>query len=262
MKDLYSFEIKRKVKEKIAYNKEDKNGKIVEAFKTKTKTLSNKVIFKKPSFSDIEDAEFFYGQKYNEFINSGYLTRLMLNKKIGDMGGSSSKLSDELIQKAFLDNLEASKVIEFYEGQKGLNKEQESKLSEAKKTFASTQKTISDFESFHRSQYDQTAEAKAEQKIIEWFIFNFSFYEDEIDGKKEEFPIFEGDYYEDKRSHYLSLCEDEEDIEDKSLLKNKGIFDQSFETLAKVANLWYNKMGSNQKEIEKSLEEVFPLIDE
>lgn len=257
MKDLYSFQIKRKVKEKIAYNKEDKNGKIVEAFKTKTKTLSNRVIFKKPTFSDIEEAEFFYGQKYNEFINSGYLTRLMLNKKIGDMGGSSSKLSDELIQKAFLDNLEAAKIIEFYEGQKGLNKEQEDKLVDAKKSFAETQKTITDFESFHRSQYDQTAEAKAEQKIIEWFIFNFSFYEDELDGKKEEFLLFQGDDYEERRSHYLTLCEDEEDIEDKASLKNKSIFDQSFETLAKVANLWYNKMGSNQKEIEESLKEVF-----
>ena len=257
MKDLYSFEIKRKVKEKIAYNKEDKNGKIVEAFKTKTRTLTNRVIFKKPTFSDIEEAEFFYGQKYNEFINSGYLTRLMLNKKIGDMGGSSSKLSDELIQKAFLENLEAAKVIEFYEGQKGLNKEQEEKLVDAKKSFSETQKTIADFESFHRSQYDQTAEAKAEQKIIEWFLFNFSFYEDELDGRKEEFLLFQGENYEQRRAHYLTLCEDEEDIEDKDSLKNKSIFDQSFDTLAKVANLWYNKMGSNQKEIEQSLKEVF-----
>lgn len=257
MKELYSFEVKRKVKQKIPYEKENKKGEIVEAFKTKTKTLSNRVVFRKPSFADIEEAEFFYGQKYNEYINSGYLTRLMLNKKIGDVGGSSSKLSDEIIQKAFLDNLDSAKVIEFYEGQKDLDEEQKKKLEDARELFVQSQKTIADFEEFHRSQYNQTAEAKAEQKIMEWFIFNFSFYEDEINGKKELFPLFVGDEYSEKRSHFLELCEDEADIEDKSSLKNKGIFDKSFNTLAQVANLWYNKMGSDQKEIEESLKEVF-----
>ncbi len=55
----------------------------------------------------------------------------------------------------------------------------------------------------------------------------------------------------------MQLCEDEEDLEDPDLLRNKGVFDLSFETLAKVANLWYNKMGSSQKEIQEKMKEVF-----
>ena len=43
----------------------------------------------------------------------------------------------------------------------------------------------------------------------------------------------------------------------KVSLKNKGIFDLSFETLARVANLWYNKMGSSQKELEEKIKQVF-----
>ena len=257
MKDLYSFVIKRKVKEKTPYSRENKKGEIVESFRTKTKTVSTKVVFKKPNFADIEEAEFFYGQKYNELINAGYLTRLMLNKKIGDAGGSSSKLSEELIQKAFLENMEAAKVIEFYEDQKDLDKEQEEKLETAKNDFISSQKLISDYEEFHRSQYNQTAESKAENKLMEWFIFNFSFYEDQIDGKKELFPLFIGDDFSEKRSHYLNLCEEEEDVEDKESMKNKGIFDESFTTLARVTNIWYNKMGSNQKEIKEALSNLF-----
>lgn len=258
MKELYSFLVKRKIKQKVSYEKENKKGDVVEAFKTKTKTISNRVIFQKPSFSDIEEAEYFYGQKYNELINSGYLTRLMLNKKLGDIGGTSSKLSEEVLQKAFLDNVESARTIQFYEGQKDLDEDQTQKLEEAKELFVSSQKIVADIEEIHRSQYNQTAEAKAEQKIIEWFIFNFSFYEDEVDGDKEIFPLFLGDDYDSKREHYLILCEDEDDIEDKDLLKNKGVFDQSFLTLARVANLWYNKMGSDQKEIEEQLEKIFP----
>ena len=257
MKELYSFPIKRKVKQKISVEKENAKGKIVETFKTKTKTVSNRVVFAKPSFADIENAEFFYGQQYNDFINAGYLTRFLLNNKIGDSGGSSSKLSSEIINKAFVDNMEAAKVIEFYEGQKDLNEEQEKKLQEAKETFAETQRTVAEFEEFYRIQYNQTAEAKAEQKLIEWFIFNFSYYEDKVNDSVELFPLFLGDDFDQKRAHYLQLCEDEEDIEDISLLDNKAIFDLSFHTLARVANLWYNKMGANQKEIEEKMKDVF-----
>lgn len=257
MKELYSFPIKRKVKQKISVQKENAKGDIVESFKTKTKTVSNRVIFAKPSYAEIENAEFFYGQQYNDFINAGYLTRFILNKKIGDSGGSHSKLSNEIMNKAFVENMEAAKVIEFYEGQKNLNEEQNKKLSEAKELFTDTQKTIADFEEFYRVQYNQTAEAKAEQKLIEWFIFNFSYYEDKVNDSTEIFPLFLGDDFDEKRRHYLNLCEDEEDIEDESLLENKAIFDLSFEKLARIANLWYNKMGSNPKEIGESLKAVF-----
>ncbi len=257
MKELYSFPIKRKVKQKISVQKENAKGDIVESFKTKTKTVSNRVIFAKPSYAEIENAEFFYGQQYNDFINAGYLTRFLLNNKIGNSGGASSKLGSEVINKAFVDNMEAAKVIEFYEGQKDLDEDQERKLKEAKETFVETQKTVTDFEEFYRIQYNQTAEAKAEQKLIEWFIFNFSFYEETMNDSKEIFPLFVGEDFKEKREHYLQLCEDEEDIEDKELMKNKGIFDQSFETLARVVNLWYNKMGSSQQEIAKTMKEVF-----
>lgn len=258
MKELYSFKIKRKIKEEVKYDKEDKNGKIVEAKKTKTKTVTNRVVFVKPNFGSIEAGEFFYGQQYNDFINAGYLTKSMLSKKIGDIGGNTSKLSDELLTKAFLDNLEAARTIEFYEGQDKLEEEQKDRLEEAKEKFTSTQKDINDFESFNRSQYSQTAESKAEQKLMEWFIFNFSYYEDKVKDKTDLFPLFVGDDFDQKREHYLLLCEDQEDIEGDINLKNKSIFDESFSRLAQIANLWYNKMGANQKELEESLKQVFP----
>ncbi|MDB4317707.1 hypothetical protein N9973_00255 [bacterium] len=257
MKELYSFPIKRKVKQKISVEKENAKGKIIETFKTKNKTVSNRIVFAKPSYAQIENAEFFYGQQYNDLINAGYLTRFLLNNKISESSSSSSTLSSDMINKAFVENMEAAKVIEFYEGQKDLDEEQEKKLQEAKEIFVETQKAVSDYEQFYRIQYNQTAEAKAEQKLIEWFIFNFSYYEDKVNDSVELFPLFLGDDFNEKRDHYLQLCEDEEDIEDISVLDNKAIFDLSFETLAKVANLWYNKMGSNQKEIEQKMKEIF-----
>ena len=56
MKELYSFPIKRKVKQKVSVEKENAKGEIVETSKIKTKTISNRVVFAKPSFAEIENA--------------------------------------------------------------------------------------------------------------------------------------------------------------------------------------------------------------
>jgi hypothetical protein len=259
MKELYSFPITREIEKTIPYVSKNKKGEMVESTKVVKSQITNRVVFQKPNFSDIENAEFFYGQKYNELINAGFLTKAMLNKKLGDIGGTSSKLMEESVNKAFVDNLESAKIIQFYEGRDDLDEEQTIKLKEARELFVSSLKNIENFENSFRTQYQQTAETKAEQKIIEWFLFNFSYYEEELsNGSKEIFPLFLGDDYEEKREHYLRLCEDAEDISDKALLKNKAIFDKSFMHLVKVVNIWYNKVGKDQEEIDKKIKELFP----
>jgi hypothetical protein len=256
MKEIYSFNVEREIESSKPVIKKTKNGSI-ESFEKTTKKVNHRVVFVKPHMSKIEEAEFFYGQKFNEYINSGFLTKAMLNKKMGDIGGLSSKVSVESLQKAIVDNIEASRVIEFYGSSKDLTEEQKNKLEEAKLTFASTQAQVSDYERAIRSQFSQTADVKAEQKLIEWLIFHLSFYEEDVDGKKELFPIFEGDSFDDKRYMYLELCEKIEDMENHNLYKVKSIFDKSFETLARVASIWYNKIAENQEDIDKALKDMF-----
>ena len=55
---------------------------------------------------------------------------------------------------------------------------------------------------------------------------------------------------------------DDEAKKDVTFLKQKNIFDQSFDTLISVASIWYNRLGSDQESIEKSLEELFTSDDE
>jgi hypothetical protein len=253
MKELYSFDIKKEVVTKVPYTKKTKDGE-VEAFRNKKSKKKTKIVVEKPSVSEVEKAEFFFGQKYNEYINAGFLTKAMLLAKIGENG---AKLMDEEVSNAIVDYIEAAKVIEFYSGAKDLDQDQKKKLEDAKKKFAETQLVVHEHETNVMSQYNQTAETKAEQRMIEWFIFNFSYYEDEVDGSKGYFPVFKGKNFDEKREFYLELSEEKEDIEDETVLEVKDVFDASFETLAKVINIWYNKLGSNQKEIEEKLKEIF-----
>jgi len=256
MKEIYSFSANRKIEKTVPYIKKVK-GEAVESTKKVIEEISNRIVFAKPSMATIEEAEFFYGQKFNEFINSGFLTKAMLNKKMGDLGGITSKINIESLQKTIVDNLEASRVIEFYGEAKDLNDEQKEKLTEAKESFVLTKNNILEYEQAMRSQFSQTADAKAEQKLIEWLVFNLSYYEEEVDSKKQLFHLFEGDNFDQKRRTYLELCESVEDITDQSLLKVQGIFDQAFTTLVRVASIWYNKIAEKQEDIDNALIEMF-----
>jgi hypothetical protein len=257
MKELYSFSVKRKVESEVPYVKKTKDGP-VESTKKVKKTIKNRVVFSKPTVSDREDAEFFYGQKFNEFINAGFLTKAMLAKKMGDLGGFTSKKTSEIMTDTVLENIEASRTIEFFEGGEDLSQEQKEQLKEAKRSFAETKREIYDYEESLRGQFSQTADAKAEHKLIEWLVLNFSFFEEEVGGKTELFPMFDGDSYEMKRGQLLSLQEKEES-EEKSAnsLKREKIYAESFTTLIRVASIWYNQLGNDQKSIDQTIKDLF-----
>ena len=261
MKELYSFSVERKVEEKVPYTRKTKNGP-VESTKKVKKTLANRVLVQKPSVSDVENAEFFYGQKFNEYINAGFLTRAMLNKKMGDLGGISSTLTENRVEKLIVENMEASKTIEFYGGSKTLTSEQKEKLESAKLAFADTRRLIHDYETSLREQFNQTADAKAEQRLIEWLVFNFAFYEEEVDDKKEVFPLFEGESYKEKRNFFLELSDEDSDLSDSSFLKVRAIYTEAFEKLIRVVSLWYSKVGNDQESIDKALKELFDSDEE
>ena len=266
MKELYSFDVKREVKSEVPHIKKTKDGP-VETTKRVTKTIKNRIVFIKPTIVQREEADFFYGQKFNELINAGFLTKAMLAKKMGDLGGITSKSTSETVSEIVLENIDAARTIEFFGGSESLNEEQSAKLKKAEKTFAETKKTIFEYEISLRDQFGQTADAKAEQKLIEWLVLNFSYYEDKVKDKDRTqlFPIFQGESYKSKRNLLLLLQEDEEDevsVEDTGLseidfLKLRKLYEAAFDTLIKVSSIWYNQLGKDQESIQKSLDDLF-----
>jgi len=158
-----------------------------------------------------------------------------------------------------VENSDAARVIEFFGEAKDLSEEQKKQLEEARVTFASTQTRIRDYETSLRGQFSQTADSKAEQKLIEWFILNFTFFEESLkeDDKKELFPFFNGENYVEKRAYLLRLQEKDDDVKDVQFLKKQKLFEKSYQTLVRVLSVWYNDYGNDQKSIDAALKEVF-----
>ncbi len=263
MKELYSFDVKREVEKEIPHVRKTKSGPVETTKKVKS-SVKTRVVVSKPSVADVEDAEFFYGQKFNEFINAGFLTKAMLAKKMGDLGGMTSKKTEDILGELAVEHSDAARVIEFFGEAEDLDEEQKKQLDQAKVTFATTQTQIRTYEASLRSQFSQTADSKAEQKLIEWFVLNFTFFEEELkdEDKKELFPLFQGENYNEKRNYLLSLQEKDEDIKDVQFLKIQRLFQESYQTLIRVLSIWYNDYGHDQKTIDEALKEVFKENEE
>ena len=64
----------------------------------------------------------------------------MLAKKMGDLGGMTSKKTEDILAELAVEHADAARVIEFFGEAKDLSEEQQTQLDEAKLSFASTEK--------------------------------------------------------------------------------------------------------------------------
>lgn len=215
-----------------------------------------KVSFMKPTHSMLEDAEFYYASEFNALVNSGFLTRAMMNKKMGDIGGAVSKNSAEQLGEVIKDLLDAQKAIQFYEGAETLTDEQQDSLDKAKSTFGFAQKQLIEHDMNLQQAYAQTADNKAQERLIRWLVLNCAFFYDSVGDKEERFELFDGSSLDEKRKCLNDVLDYEETDTDKTLAKRASIVNAAISTLTQVAAIWYNGMGKDQKTIGDKLKEL------
>lgn len=205
-KKLYSFTIyedKEKTVEEVSVNEETKEETIIK--KKVTEKSPIEVILKKPTRRQIEEADLEYSVEMSRCIKKGILTKAMLSKKYSDTGGSLSedeaKNLVDLYKKVFdLQNemvrIEASSKQE----------ENKQKIEDLVAEISNTRKDIVEIESNHRSLFDHTADSKAQNRLLLWYILNLTFIKKEDDSKEK--PYFKGSSFEEKLEEYYKKEED------------------------------------------------------
>jgi hypothetical protein len=214
-KELYSFTLEKTIKTKEkSINTID--GKEVEIFTPTEKKVPIKFIIKSPSRSIREDADTFYAITFNKFLSMGLLTRAMIGKRYSDIGGI---LSDDE-QKDYL-----SKRREYYEATNDLIRletlgddisitQKERKDSLILKVSEIKQEMFN-FEIQKEDLFRQTADYKARDQLILWWILHLTYTKDETDEESKPIPYFEGKDFDEKKEFY----EDKEDSGDEIFMK-------------------------------------------
>lgn len=241
MKTMFEFDIyQEKEIEKVDVSTNEKGEEVKVTSKVKT-TVPVKLAIKKPTRSLFDEAELFYGVRLSEGIKAGLLTRALLAKRFNNDGGV---LSDEE-QKEYNEL-----YIEFFnlqnEFQKLSIKEESIRNDEEKENLKAVIVKMNDarerlqkYEMAQANLFEQTAENRARNKTIMWWVLQLSL----IQGDDKKFKeLFNEGSYEEKIKRYDEIEESDSNLEKIALQK-----------LLYLISFWYIGRAASQDEFEKLL---------
>ena len=237
-KKIYEFTISKEEEiEKTEIKVED--GKEITITSKDKQPIQRKFFIKKPTRGLFEEAELFYAVKLSEGIKAGLLTRSLLSKRYSNDGGALSDQDKgkyaELYVKLFEKQNEFQKLSTT--DKKERTKEDQEYFDKLSAEIINLRTDIQDFEISQASLFDQTAENRARNKTILWWILNLSFMIDK-DGK--EASLFGDGSFEEKLGIYDAI-EDNQDEWLKNVVKKFAFY----------ISVWYMGRASSQEEFEK-----------
>ena len=241
---LYHFDVKRDVEKKIEEKSKDDDGNEITITKTVVEQEPTTFAIQKPTRKIYEEAELFYAVKLSEGIKAGLLTRALLAKRYKNDGGPMSEPEKERYAEVYYQMLVKQEELEKLK----LNLEGATEDSRAKKAsvimadLIDLQEEIQSFENQQSSLFDQTAENRAKNSTIMWWVLNLAHEKHEKDGYVNVFG--EGDY--DSRLEVYDNIEE----------KNEAFWTEVIKKFAYFTTFWYTNGITSEEEF-KQVENMY-----
>ena len=249
MKKLYKFTISETVTKKVEEKSKDKDGNEVTVTKDSVEVVDRSIFLKKPTRSMFDEAELYYGVQLSEGIKAGLLTRALLAKRFSNDGGVMSNPDKQEYADLYVKLFENQTAIERASAktEKDRTKSEKEELQKLLEENGVVKREIQEFEMAQASLFDQTAENRARNKTILWWVLNMSFYGDPEDSSTIK-SIFEGENYAEKLAAYDQIEEDGTEFQEEVIKK-----------LVYYVSYWYVGQAQTEEEftdVLKALEET------
>lgn len=234
-KEIYSFDVE--VNQPVEKEGEDKAEKI-----------SYRIFIAKPTRRQTEEAELEYSIEISNCLKKGVLTKAMLLKKYDELtGGDQHRLKRDL---KYLNEISTDYGIKFQklqEMKRGKSTKQLEKNKEFQKDteeLIELRKEIVRVETEYSSLFDFTADNKASNRQILWYLSNLTYFSK--DGEEEWHPLVPGDSWEKQRDY---LYDEEEEPKDK-------VLEAAFPKALTFVSLWYHSIAPTTEDFEELNEEI------
>jgi hypothetical protein len=242
---LHTFVINRDIEKKVTEKTTNDDGEEVEITKTAKESAPATFYLKKPNRKLYDKAELFYGVRMSEGIKAGLLTRNLLAKRYEDDGGAFSEAEKERYSELYMEIY--NKENEYQRLQVNLdNKSQDLKDSISEtllSELADLRRELVEIENSQANIFDQTAENRAKNQTIMWWVLNVSQWS-EHEGMDPR-PFFKGKNYEER----LDTYDEFEDSDDE-------FFNEAIRKLAFFVSFWYMGRANSNEEF-KAVEELY-----
>ena len=239
MKKLYEFTLTQKVEKEYEEKDKDSEGNEVTIKKTKEEKVSRNFFLKKPTRSMFDEAELYFGVKLSEGIKAGMLTRAMLAKRFDNDGGVLSDADKEQYSGLYFTLFEVQNQITRLQltPEAERTDQEKEEYNEAVRAMIGLKAQIQEFETAQASFFDQTAENRARNKTITWWVLHLA-HETKENG--DEIPFFGNGNVDDRLSVYDGFEEEGEEFND-SVIKNFSYY----------TSFWYVGRAKTQEDFEQ-----------
>jgi len=249
MKRIYEFTVNKEetVKEESVEKKKD--GTEVTTAKDVKKEVPYKFFLRRPTRAMTDEAELYYGVRLAEGIKAGLLTRALLEKRFENDGGTRSDDENKEYQKIITKlqgfHKEQSKILDIEERKR--TPVQKKRLKELDSEIKPTRRALRDLQLVEDSLYEETAESRARNKVILWWMLYLAHTEE---GEKETEFFGEGDFNK-KIERYDEIDEGEEFFD--IVVARKFAYYVSF---------WFVGRPNTQKEFQEMIDLALKLDEE
>ena len=233
MRILNEFIIPKEEDVEVKESSTNDKGEKIEVTKTVKKTVNKEFVLKKPNRSLYDEAELFYGVKLSEGIKAGLLTRALLAKRFNNDGGVLSDGEKDKFASMYMGLFEKQARLQKLElkRQKDLTKEEQKEKESIIEELGSYREEIQEFEMAQASLFDQTAENRARNKTILWWVLHLSY---EKTGEDTYEEVFKGTDFDERLAAYDAYEEKEDEYLDEILKKFSYITSFWFVTKAET----------------------------
>jgi hypothetical protein len=245
MKSIYSFtvhtteEVQEKTKEKRK-NKKTGVEEEVEVSKKVQKKVPHEIVLKQPSRRQLEEADMEYSIEISRCIKKGILTKAMLAKKYSDTGGILTEKDAQRLVDLYSDLSDLEMEIAKTGSHPNDLKKGDKKLGGK---IAMTRREIVGLESSYQSLFNHTADIKAQNRVILWYMVTLAYIKKE--GEENPVRVFEGKEFEDRIDAYYD--QDENDNKMFRVFSSK---------LAALISFWYFSEKPTQKEFDAIIDDL------
>ena len=242
---LYEFTINREVEKERTTTSTNDEGKKVEITEKYEETTPVSFYLKKPNRRLYDDAELFYGVKMSEGIKAGLLTRNLLAKRYEDDGGAFSENEKQRYGELYMALY--NKENEYQKLQLNLdNKSQDLKdelTQDLLVEISDMRRELTDIENSQSNIFDQTAENRAKNQTIMWWVLSLAHWK-EYDHNEVN-PFFGSGSYDEKLEKYDLFEDSDEEFHVEAIRK-----------LAYFVSFWYMGRATTEEEF-KAVEELY-----
>lgn len=242
LKFIYKFKVSRP--EEVEKTEVEKRGEEeVKVVKKVKEDVSYNFAILKPGRGLKEEAEIFHAGLMNEYvINRGLMTRQQLIKRYANDGGSMSEPEKKRYAELLTTILKEEEKLERIQiNLDGLKEEEKNaKLDECTRALVMARAELNDIIASQNNLYEHTAETKAEEKTIFWWVLKLAYAE-----KGGEFvPFFGSGSIAERMAKYDEL-EDSEESFSREVIKR----------FLWYISLWYTGNISTEEDFKRVTEE-------